>query len=307
MATVLTLQEFSDLTDQRIGEIGTGVEDRQSDMIPEFYTQRDSDLITERGSALTPMGNLSTFTGQGRIDYDGPSQGFDWQATHVERAKGIQIQRRLWRFDLFSMIDEIFELLFDSGFETRQSDAAQFFVEGHSNTSLLNFTHSRGEAPFANTHTSPIGSVGTTGTDNLITGALSRGNLNTIRTMGATFRDDAGRVRGVPFDLLIIPPQLGPQAEVLMDSSKEPDTANNAINPNFRRMRIVEWEQLTDPNDYIVASSTRLKQNLRWFEADPLEMQRVLDFDTQIAKYAIYGQWTTAWRDWRNGVKARVT
>jgi len=307
MADPLTIQEFADLADQRFGEIADGVEERRPDMIPDLYTKRDSNLVTERGSALTPMGPLQVFTGVGRISTDGPDQGFDWSATHVEKALGIEIQRRLWRFDLFSMIENTWELLLDSAFETRQVDAAEILNEGHSVTSLLNFTHSRNEAMFANTHTPPDSTVGTTGTDNLITSSLSRTALNSARTTALTLRDDRGRVRGFPLDTLIIPPNLLPTAEVLIKSDKEPDTTLNAINPNADRFQIVVWDQLADTNDYLIVNKQRLKERLRWFEADAVEIQRVLDYETQIAKYAAYTQYTTAWTDWRVGIKATVT
>lgn len=307
MADTLTIEEFSDLADQRFGEIATGVEDASDDMISTFYTVKDSDLITERGSALTPMGPFQVFTGVGRINVDGPDQGYDWQTTHVEKALGIEIQRRLWRFDLFGMIEETWKLLMDSAFETRQVDAADLLNNGHSVTSLLNFTHSRAEAMFANTHTPPDSGVGTTGTDNLVTSALSRTALNSIRTTALTFRDDRGRIRGFPLDTLVIPPNLLPTAEVLVKSTLEPDTNLNAINPNSGRFNILVWDKLDDTNDYLVVNLARFKERTRWFEADALEIQRVLDYETQIAKYAGYMQYANAWTDWRVGIKATVT
>ena len=193
---VLTLQEFGDLADQRFGQIADGIMDKGEDMISTFYTEASTDLITERGSSTTPMGAFQDFTGVGKIGYDAPDQGFDWSITQFEKALGIEIQRRLWRFDLFNKVQEFWELLMDSAFETRQVDAATLLNDGHSITSLLDFTHTRNEAMFANTHQSPTGSVSTAGTDNLITSALTRTALNSIRTTALTFRDDAGRVRG---------------------------------------------------------------------------------------------------------------
>ena len=81
----------------------------------------------------------------------------------------------------------------------------------------------------------------------------------------------------------------------------------NAINPNADRFQIVVWDQLIDTNDYLIVNKQRLKERLRWFEADAVEIQRVLDYETQIAKYAAYTQYTTAWTDWRVGIKATVT
>jgi len=304
---VLTLQEFGDLADQRMGEIADGVMEKGQDMISTFYTEKATNLITERGSATTPMGPFQIFTGVGKITYDGPRQGFDWNITQLEKALGIEIQRRLWRFDLFDAVADFWELLLDSAFETRQTDAALLLNNGHNVTSLLNFTHTRNEAMFANTHQSPDATVGTAGTDNLITSALTRTALNSIRTTALTFRDDVGRVRGLTLDTLIIPPALLPTAEVLIQSRLEPDTNLNAINPNEGRFKIITWDKLTDTNDYLVVNLAAFKKANMWFQADSLEIQRVLDFETQIAKYAGYEQYSMGWKEWRVGIKATVT
>lgn len=304
---VLTLQEFGDLSDQRMGEIADGVQERGDDRISTFYTEKSTNLITERGSSTTPMGNFQVFTGVGKVSYDGPKQGFDWSITQLEKALGIEIQRRLWRFDLFDAVADFWELLMDSAFETRQVDAALILNRGHNITSLLGFNHTRNEAMFANTHQSPDGDVSTLGTDNLITSALSRTALNSIRTTALTFRDDVGRVRGLTLDTLVIPPALLPTAEVLLQSTLEPDTQLNAINPNKGRFNILVWDKLTDTNDYLVVNLAAFKKSNMWFQADPLEIQRVLDFETQIAKYAGYEQYSMGWKEWRVGLKAVVT
>lgn len=308
MATPMTLEQFADLTDPRFREIMDGIMDKGEDYIPKFYTVLDSDLETERGSALTPMGPFQQFTGDGQVHYDGPDQGYDWSATHVEWALGTQVQRRLWRFDQFNVVESRWELLGDSAFETKQNHAARIFNEATDVSSLINFTHSRGEALFANTHATTRADVDTSsGFDNLVTGALSRTNLSAMRVQARKFKDDAGRVRGLGLDTLIIPPDLEPTAEELIKSTLQPDTANNAINVNRNRFTILVWDKLDDTNDYILVNMAALKKSLKWFVADDLEYSRVLDFDTYIAKYSGYMQYTSAWTDWRVGIYAQVT
>jgi len=51
----------------------------------------------------------------------------------------------------------------------------------------------------------------------------------------------------------------------------------------------------------------RMKSQLMFFEATPVEFARVEDFDTIIAKYRGYMTYTMARKDWRFGVGAQVS
>lgn len=308
MAVPLTIEQFADLTDPRFREIVTGYEDAGPDFIEKFYTQEDATQETERGSYLTPMGNHLKFTGVGQLTYDGPDQGYDWSATNVEYALGLQIQRRLWEWDQFNVIEEQWEALRDSAFETKQTHAIQMLNDGFDTSSLLNFEHSRGEALFADSHTTPRGDVSTsTGFDNKYNQALSKTALKTVRINARKFKDDAGRVRGINLDTLIIPPDLEYTAEELVQSTLDPESAENAVNVNKGHFNIVVVDRLDDTNDWFAVNMDRFKRNNKWFWKVRGEFSRVLDFETHVAKYSSYMSYTIAWRDWRVGIGASVS
>jgi hypothetical protein len=302
MASPLTIEQFADLTDPRFREIADGIMDAGPDFIPKFYNQIDSDLETERGSALTPIGLFQQFTGVGQVAYDGSDQAYDWQATHVEYALGIQIQRRLWRFDQFNAIEEEWTKLRDSAFETKQIHAAKIFNEGFDVSSLVNFTHSRGESLFADTHATVRDSVSTaSGFDNKATAVLSKTSLAATRIQARKLKDDQGRVRGINARTIVVPPDLEFTAKELTQSTGETQTDYNDINVH-QGLNYIVWDKLTDATDWWLLDMDALKKNLCWFWADPIEFSRVLDFETYLAKYSGYMQYTTAWKDWRVGI-----
>lgn len=304
----LTIQNFTDLTDPRFREIADGEMGKVDTKIDKIYGGKESSTLeTERGSAVTPLPLYSDFTSSGQVTYRTPVQGFDWSATHVEYSQGIAIQRRLWQFDQFGVIENYWRKLIRSADETLKEHAAKIIEDGPNVSSLLNFSHTRGEALFANTHSSPVSGVGSTNTDTLVTTALSRTSLNTIRTMMLRFVDDQGFTHGLNADVLFVPPELLPTAEVLIQSSMEPDTGNNAINPNKGRLEIVVLDALSDTNDYFVGNKAAMHDSFHWYEAVKPEFDRVMDFDTKQAKYSGYMAHTIAWSDWRVGVYAQVS
>jgi hypothetical protein len=307
MGSPLTIEQFADLTDPRFREIADGIMDAGPNYIPKFYAELDSDMETERGSALTPIGLFQQFTGVGQLSYDGTDQGYDWQATHVEYALGIQIQRRLWRFDQFNAIEEEWTKLRDSAFETKQVHAAKIFNEGFDVSSLVNFTHSRGEALFADTHATVRDNVSTaSGFDNKATAALAKTSLAATRLQARKLKDDQGRVRGINARTIVVPPDLEFTAEELTKTTKDVGTAYNTINVH-QGLDYIVWDKLTDATDWWLLDMDALKKNLVWFWADRVEFSRVLDFETYLAKYSGYMQYTTAWKDWRVGIGSAVT
>src|SRR3990167_5434441 len=118
MSSPITKAGFPDVLDPRMREITYQTFQEQRDMIPFFYEMVESQQDVERGSDITPMGNMQEFT-LGTVPYDGPDQAYDWTASHREFVLGIQIERRVWEFDQFGVIDDFFTELARSAHKTR--------------------------------------------------------------------------------------------------------------------------------------------------------------------------------------------
>ena len=311
MAVPLSTAGFPDVLDPRFREIVDGVYDRPDDKLDMFFTKSASNIDIERGSALTPMGNFQQFSGSGGsgvVPYDGPDQGFDWNATHIEWALGVQVERRLWRFDQFNIIESRFNLLADSAFETRQGHVAGVAFNDAFSASSSFFTHTEGVAIYSNSHTTARPGVSTSaGFDNLVTAALSPAALTSARTQLRLLRDDAGRRRGPEPTALIVPVDLEDRANEIIKTTKGLDSAEGTINVHDGRFRVIPWQYIDDTNDWYLVNLERMKSNLMFFEADPLEFARVEDFDTFIAKYRGYMTYTMSRGDWRFGIGAQVS
>jgi phage major head subunit gpT-like protein len=292
MASVVSKAGFPDVLDPRFREVTYQTFKLQKDMIPFFYTQEASTQFVERGTDITPMGDLDEFGGT--IDYDAPTQGYDWTATHKEYAKGIQVERVLWEFDQFGVIDDMFSELSNSAFRSRQKDAARFFNRGFSDDTTF-FDGTEDVALFNGSHTTPRDGVSTAaGFSNRGTSALSPTALGTAITNFRKLKDLAGERINVMPNLLVVPVDLRDRALEIVKTEKGLDTAEGTVNVynSEYNFQVVDWIYLTDTNNWFLLDSVLMKKALKWYEKVKPEFARVEAFDEIIAKYRVYCMYT---------------
>lgn len=305
MASPLTIAEFSDLLDPTFRKIWDGKFDQGRDLVSLLHTVLTPELITEKGSGITGMGLFSEFTGT--ISYDGPDQGYDWSSTAKQFAKGMLIERMLFEYEQFGMVEKMFDLLAESAFDSYQEEAIQTLVQGF--VTDAGYTHTEGVPLFSDSHTSPRSGVSTTvGFDNLTTAALSPTALKALRIQARRFKKDNGQpIPNFVLDTIIGPPDLEDRVYEIVETVTGLDTAEgnkNALNGKFKYIPI---ERLTDTNDYYCVNMAALKKQCMWFEKVKPEYSKIEDFDTINAKARGYYIIHRARADWRVGIGAQVS
>jgi hypothetical protein len=120
-----------------------------------------------------------------------------------------------------------------------------------------------------------------------------------IQIMNAT--DSRGlRIRLMP-QKLIVPPNLAFEAERIVKSNLQNDTANNAINA-IRSMGmlpggVMVWHYLTDVDAWFI--KTDAPDSLKLFNRRELSFQKDSDFDTDNFKHKATERYAGGWSDWR--------
>lgn len=305
MPSPLTTTSLVDLLDPRFREIWDGEMALEEDYIPKLFNEEVPTLTTEKGSSLTPMGLYNEFTGL--INYDGPSQGYNWSTTYKEYAKGMQIERALIEYDQFGVVDTRMKLLARSARQSRQALAASAF--GNAFSVDPNYVNSENVALCSDSHTCPASTVSTTvGFDNLITDALSPASLKAAYIQGRKFRDNAGQpVESFEFDQLLVPPDLKDRATEIFITGTGLDTAEGTTNVLKGRYSVLDWVRLTDTNNWFLINSALRKENLFWFDKVKPEYAGVEDFDSLLAKYRGYYIAHYGRADWRWVLGASVS
>lgn len=299
---------FGDLLDPRFQRIFNEQTDREQlkDMIPKLFGMPDDNGRADmRWSSTGAFGNFSFFTGN--VDYDSVAQGYDVTQTHLERASGFQVERKLFDYDQYNIMDQRPAGLATAAQRTRQIDAARIFNNAFSVDSLF-YAQTEGVPLCSDSHTSNSTIADTSsGFDNKITTALSATSLATARIQFRGFRDDRGNRYDAMPDEIGIPPDLYDVAFEIVKSTGKPDTAENNRNVHEGAYSIVEWNYLTDTNNWFLMDSSTRMQHLHWVDSAPLEFAFAEDLDTIIAKWRAYMRYSNAWDDWRWCLGAQVS
>jgi hypothetical protein len=181
---------------------------------------------------------------------------------------------------------------------TRQKHAAQLFNNAFSvDSTWNNFTEN--VSLCSNSHTTTSGASTASGFDNLITSSLSAVSLAAARIQMVNFRGDRAERISVMPSTLIIPPDLYQIAYEIVESDGAPDTANNNANVHKGMYNIIEWNYLTDVNNWFLADSTMMKDSVTWVDHTTMEFAMVEEFDTFVGKWRLYARYGHGHNDWR--------
>jgi len=305
MAVPHTSANFADLLDPRFERIFNDEYNAHPDMIPVLY-----DMVPHNGrnnmtfSSVTTIEDFQQF--QGTVTYQDQHLGYDSTATYLEWVNGFQLERKLWDDDQYNIWDDKPRALAASAYRTRQQHAARMFNNAFAVDTLF-YTNSEGVALCSDSHTTTTGASTATGFDNVITGSLTATSVQTARVQMVQFRGpQAERIQVMP-DTLLFPPDLYEEAFEIVNSPGKLETANNNANVHEGRYRLVEWNYLTDTNNWFMMDSSYMRLFLKWIDRIPLEYGFVEDFDTFAAKYRAYVRYAMVWRDWRFVLGAQVS
>lgn len=278
---------------------------RRASMISEIFATPSSKRAFEEHVGIGTMGSDWEFEKTGRVVYDDVNKGFVKRWTHRQFAKGFVITRDMVDDNLFPEIVSQANSLGDAAFRHREMSAAAVFNNAFSSvtdqTTLDAFGFPIGGpdnvALCSTAH--PYNEADSTTQSNEGTESLTEDGLSATRQAHMALLDDRGELLGIMPDTILIPPELEDTAIKAGASPLEPDTANNAVNPQQGRFRYLVWHYLTDANAWFSIDSAMMRADLIWYERVPLEFAVEPDFDTLQAKARGYMRYSRGWRDYR--------
>lgn len=268
---------------------GTGGERRKTSLIDTLFNVQGSDTATEESDSVGTLSSDWDFSA-GRVKYEDIDNGFSKEYTHEEFAKGVVVERKLIDDNKTRIGFGRSRQLGDSAFRKREKDAASVF-----NSAFSGVLGPDGKTLCANDH--PQSAENSSTWDNQGSLSLSESGLSTTRVAMSDFTDDQDDIMDVVGDQILYPPELEDTALKATNSDKEPDTANNAVNPQTGRYQRTCWHYLTDPNNWFMFDSSRRAEFLNWFDRISLEFGAEEDFDTLERKYRAYMRYSFGWDD----------
>ena len=305
----MTSDHWSNLIDPRVREaffIGFGGDDRKQSLLPQIYNMASSQLADEK---VLPIGGLGStgwnFEDAGRVQYGEMVKGYEETFLMHEFARGMTIERKLIDDNRIQRALDAATALGDSAWRVREKAGANVFINAFSAATSETLDDYGTDAVGADlvalcSAAHPRDALNSATTDNNEgTESLTAANVSTVRRVMADYVDMNGDIVNVVPDELLVPPELEDTALTIVKSAQDPASANNTINPQAGRYRVISWNYLTDANAWFMMDSGRRRQSLRWYDRVGLEFGREQDFDTFIAKWRAYMRFTLGWTDWR--------
>ncbi len=283
---------FSDLLTPGFRQIYNDRFNEVAMVMPKIFHENSSQKADEKDSSLSGFG-LAPEVGEGApIPYEDPVQGYDKTYTHVKYGKGFKITEEMVEDDLYREMNKRPQALGRAMRRTAEDQASLVFRRGFSTTylgadgkPLLSTSHPRSDGGTAQSNASSTGLI------------LAEDNLQTARVAMRNQLDDKGMKIDVLPDTLVIPIDLEKTAAEIIQSNGRQGTADNDMNFQKGKYKIVDWIYLTSTTAWFLLDSSVNELNWFWrrrpvFKADEI-------FDTEFAVYKSTMRLSRGWSDWR--------
>ena len=260
---------------------------RKESQYTQLYNMQTSSRQYEDDSFVTGFGMIPLKSEGVEMDSDEVIQGFDKRYTHDTYALQYRITEEMREDELYGVMKKLPAALGVSMKETIETDAANMYNNGFDSGVE---TGGDGIELFATDHP-------------LVGGGTQKNELTTAADLDATSleqalidiratTDDRGLATHLRPRYLVVPPEMEWTAQILLKSSLDPDSGNNAINPALNKLQIIVNDYLTDTDAWFILCDTH---ELNWFwRVHPDHMQGN-DFGTGDAKFKVRARWKRGW------------
>ena len=301
MAQAIAIKEnFADLYDPKIKKIYDNevAENVKSSMIDMLFERKSPTGHDYAWSSIGAMGDLQDFDGQ--IDYDGYSQGYDTTVTFPEKALGFKIERILVDDAQWGKLEQKPRQMGYSVARSLEKKAASIFNNGFTETASTASGVSGGDGVSLFSTAHPYSPDDSTTQSNKGTSALSAVSVEATRRIGKrSILNDRGDLLEINYDTILCTTMKEQTASEIYTSDKIVDSAYNNTNFLKGKFNVVVWDRLSNDDNWFMIDSRLSKMFLMWFDRIKAEFKRDGDFDTYVAKYAVYARYNCWYGDWR--------
>lgn len=262
---------------------------------PDLYEMETSDKAYEEDVEITGFG-LAPVKNEGTpVMYDTETQGAVSRYTHVAYALGYIVTYEELRDDLYEAVSKRrAQALAFSMRQTKENIAANVYNRAFNAT----YVGGDGTTLISATHPTLSGNQ----SNQLTTAAdLSEAAIEDLVIQIMQTQNNRGlKISNLP-QSLHVPPQLWFEANRVLKSVLQNDTANNAINVLRATNAFPKGIRV---NHYFSSATawfirTNIPRGMTYFNRESVSFQQDNDFDTMNAKAKCYERYTFYWTDWR--------
>jgi len=298
MGNPLTSEQFIRLLDKRLRDVSENKIKEIPTQREQFYKVVPSDSAWDEFFSVGALPDIPAFNG--KLTYLSQSPGYLTRIEPKEYAGAVASERKLLDDKKYSVLDNRAAALSESLVRTQEKSGVETFAYAFS--SAFTYMYSEEGLSLCNdSHTTKSGVSTSTGFDNAGTSALDKTSLAAARLAMRRFKGDIGQRINIDPDMLIVPDNLYDAAMEIVGSDKDPESANNTMNPQYKRFKVVSYMRLDDydTNNWFLVDSRLMKESLLWIDRIKAEFNTNVDFDTFQVSNSIYARWACGFIDWR--------
>lgn len=246
-----------------------------------------------REHSLTAGGiNLMQQVAEGEaVTFLANNEGFLQTFTHLDYANGFRVTRRMYRDELYGLMEQLAMELSLSAAATEETILAQHFDRAENSS----YTGADGVELSSAAHVREDGST----YSNELTNAadLSQTSLEQALIDFSDFRSGGGRRLQIQPMFLVVPKEERFNAHRLIESPRSPEDNTNAVNPlTAVGLQVVVWNYLTDADRTFLLSSKEY-HGLKLYTREELWTDYEYDFDTADYKVKAAFAQSSGWSD----------
>lgn len=264
-------------------------------MYPMLFDVRTSNRRRERSASI---GGLGEYQEKGRTQAaaeDQITEQFEKDFVHKSYAKQVAVERELIDDEEYGVLQEIGSQLGIMAAYSQEKTAAEIF-----NDAFAGVSHT-GEDGKSLCNAAHVNSDGGNSQSNTGTETCSLAGIQITRLAMRNFTNYRGEKLAIRPNLLIVPPDLEETAfEIVRSTGSTKDDKNSGV-VNFYngRFDLAVWDFLTDTNNWFMADSRLMKQNLIWYQRTPLEQFGDGNLFTGTRRVGGYYRNSYGFKDWR--------
>lgn len=262
----------------------------------------DSTRAWEEWTSTSALGDIPAFNG--KLTTLGITPGYSTKIEPGEFAGKTVASRKLFADLKYDIITDLPAQLKKSAFRVRDKNAVSIFGNAISVAFQFMPAQEEGKALASTSHTTKVQGVSTaTGFSNLGTSALNAVSVAATRILIRKFRQANGERIDMGDDyMLLVPDELDFKAQEIIKTVLQLDSANNNINIQKGRYKIVNWLRLSDfsATSWGMLDMSTMKKNFKWIQRDDAELTSTIDFDTFALMNAVYERHAGGFIDWRS-------
>ncbi|PWA11066.1 hypothetical protein DCC39_10230 [Pueribacillus theae] len=270
----------------------------------QVFNVLNSKKHAEHDLSLTGFGPWEARTSEtSAVPYDDPMEGFSIDYTHTEFLKGFKVSRAMVDDELYNQINKLPKNLARSGRAKVETDAASVLNNGFTNTGYDTEPLFSKEHPIKRTGGKVSNLIEVSGATNP-EDILNEDTVNEAILLARRTTDDAGLKIVVRPKKLVIPPNLEPQAQRIVNSAQRPGTDLNDINTIKSKLQIVVMDYLDKDDAFFLLDDDVHELNFFWRVRPEFKSEE--DFDTLEAKYRGYMRYSHGYSNWRGAIGVRA-